>query len=341
VAARAVWSRPATRSLGEVVDRVRPDLVHVHNTFPLLSPAVYRAASSRGVPVVQTVQNYRMSCAIASFQRDGRSCHDCVGRRVPLPAVRHACYHESRLESGVVAAMQVTHRLTGSWDRHVDLFLPVSDHVRARLVSAGAIQEDRSMVRRNHLSPDPGGRPEGSDGGYVAFTGRLSVEKGVGTLLDAAAAVPDVEVRIAGDGPLRPELEERARRLELRNVTFLGHVPRDDALTLVRGARCVAFPSTWEEPMSLALVEALALGVPVVATTAGGNPEAIDETTGLLVPPGDAEALAAGLRAAMDAPEEWQERGRAARRRFEERFSAGRAYEQLRVAYDRVGVTLD
>jgi glycosyltransferase involved in cell wall biosynthesis len=314
--------------------------VHVHNTFPLISPAVYRAATRRAIPVVQTVQNYRMVCAAASLLRDGALCSECIGPRLPLAAVRHACYHDSRVESGVVAAMQVTHRRAGTWGNDVSLFLPVSDHVLRRLVDAGAFDASRAMVRRNHIYDDPGARSVGSDRGYVAFAGRLSVEKGAAVLVKAASLVPDVAVRIVGDGPQRAELERMVEALGATNVAFLGHLPRAEVMEVVRGARCLAFTSIWEEPMGIVLIEAAALGVPVIGTSIGGAPECIGPGSGALVAPGDVNALAEQLRAAASDPYGWWERGQAARRHFEQEFSAERSYQTLARAYDRVGVDL-
>jgi len=153
-----VWSGRSRRSLGDVLDRCRPDVVHVHNTFPMLSPAIYRAATERRIPVIQSIHNYRLICPTGTLLREGQICSDCVGRRLPLPAVRHACYHDSRLQSAVVATMLATHRAVRTWDRHIDLYLPVSEHTLRRLVEVGAIPPDLAMVRRNHVSPDPGAR---------------------------------------------------------------------------------------------------------------------------------------------------------------------------------------
>jgi glycosyltransferase involved in cell wall biosynthesis len=338
VAAGAIWSRSSVKALEKVVDEARPDVVHLHNTFPLLSPAVSRAAVRRHVPVVQTVHNYRMICADATLLRDAHVCTDCVGRRLPLAAVRYGCYHDSRAESGVVGAMQVLHRAVGTWSRDISLHLLISNHLLRRLVDAGAVPEERAMVRRNHIAPDPGARAPGSDRGYVVFVGRLSVEKGVEVLLRAAVLIPEVPVLIVGSGPRRAELEQAAVGMGATNVTFLGHLDRREVNEVIRGARCLAFTSIWEEPLSLVLPEAAALGVPAVAADVGGAPECIGPGAGTLVPPGDPTALAVALRAAVADPVGWWERGRAARRHFEKGFSADVAYTSLLRAYQRVGV---
>jgi glycosyltransferase involved in cell wall biosynthesis len=310
--------------------------MHVHNTFPLLSPAIYRAATRRGIPVVQTVQNYRMICAAYMCLRDGHLCHDCVGRALPLPAIRYRCYHESAAQSAVVGAMQVAHRNLGTWDHHCALFLPCSAHVGRRLVAAGAIRDDRWMPRFNHVWPDPGLRADGSDEGYVAFAGRLSEEKGVDVLVRAAAGAPEVDVRIAGDGPVLDEMKRLAGAVGATNVTFLGRLARPDVLPFLRGARCLAFPSIWEEPQGLVIAEAAALGVATIGSDIGGVPEVIGP--GMLVPAADEVAWASALRDAAADAEGWRRRGLDSRRVFERDFNAERAYDVLLEAYARIGV---
>lgn len=331
-----VWSSRSRHEVAELLDRHRPDILHVHNTFPLISPAVYGAAAGRNVRVIQTLHNYRLLCANGALLRDGRLCHDCVGRQLPVPAVRHGCYRHSRPQSAVVTLMQTTHRAVGTWDRHIHLFLAVSEHLRRRLVGAGAVPEARTMVRRNHVSPDPGLRPIGSDQGYAVYVGRLSAEKGAEILVRAAALVPRLPVRIVGDGIERAHLERLAEALGATNVVFRGQLPRIDALRELRGARCVVLPSTGEDSMPLAGLEAAALGVPLIGSAAGGIPEAVDGGSGVLVPPQDPLSLAMALQDAAMHAESWQRRGMAARRHFEAEFSASRAYETLVAAYERV-----
>jgi glycosyltransferase involved in cell wall biosynthesis len=338
LAAGTVWSGRSRKALADILDRHRPDVLHAHNTFPLLSPSIYGAARIRGVPVVQSVHNYRLVCATGALLRDGRLCNECVGR-LPLPAVRHGCYHASRPQSAVVASMLAVHRGLRTWDRDVDLFLPVSRHVLHRLTDAGAIPPERAVVRTNHLSPDPGLRPPGSDEGYAVFVGRLSREKGVDVLVEAAARVPELAVRIVGDGPERDRVVRLARDLQARNIDFLGSRPRAEVLDIVRRARCFVLPSVWEEPMGLVLLEAAALGVPVIGSNIGGTPEVVIPGTGILFPPADVGALAAVLRDAVAHPSDWQLRGRAARRHFEESFTADIAYRSLLGCYERVAAT--
>jgi glycosyltransferase involved in cell wall biosynthesis len=332
LAIETLWSRRSRREIAELIDRTRPDVVHAHNTFPLISPSIFAAARGRGVPVVQTVHNYRMVCASAVLARDGVvPCHDCLQRALPLPAVVHRCYRDSRSQSGVVAAYQTAHRLAGTWDRYVTRYLAVSRYMADLLVNAGAVRADRIDVRPNFCEPDPGPRDPRAASPRIVFAGRITKEKGVETLLRAAAIASDIEVVIAGDGPYRADAE----RLAGTNVRFLGHLDRAAMLDVMKAARCVAYTSISEEPSSLVLLEAAALGVPAIASAVGGAPEIVTAATGILVPPGDVGALAAAMRDTG-----WSARGPAARARYEQEFAADHALDRLRTTYRRAGVAV-
>jgi glycosyltransferase involved in cell wall biosynthesis len=329
-----VWSRRSARDLTALLaGGDRPDVAHVYNTFPLISPSALATCHRFGVPVVLSVANYRLECSNAVLYRDGHVCEDCVRRTVKWPAVRHRCYRQSVPQSAVVASALTIHGVLGTWARHADVLLAVSDAVRDLLVGAGW-PADLVHVRHNTVEPDPGPRPVGADAGFALFVGRLSPEKGIGTLVDAAAAVPDLPVRIAGDGPSRAELEERARERGAGNVTFLGRRPRPEALDLMRAARVLVVPSVWREPFGYVAVEAMACGLPVIASDAGGLRELIGPEVGRTYRAGDVAALAAHLRWAADRPEEVERLRPAARARFEATFSSEAGYDRLVELYE-------
>jgi glycosyltransferase involved in cell wall biosynthesis len=336
LAVRTTWAPDSRRDLEAVIARERPDVVHVHNTFPLLSPSVFRACRRAGVPVVQTVHNFRYLCPNTLLWRDGRVCHDCVHRTVKWPAVVHACYRGSRPQSAVVASMLGVHWARGTWRRDVDLFLAVSDFVRDRLVEAG-FAPDHVDVQPNFVDPDPGPRPDGVVGSYVLYAGRISEEKGVRDLVAAAALRPDVPVKIVGDGPDRLLVEREVTSRGLHHVELLGLRAPHEVLALMRDARAVAVPSRCYESFGLAAAEAMASSVPVVGTALGGQAElVVDGETGVAVAAGDAAGLASALGGLWDDPARAAALGRAGRARYLERYTADRAYAGLIRAYDRV-----
>src|SRR5688500_3813859 len=272
LAKNTVWSDAAARQVRKAIRDERPSIVHVHNTFPLLSPSIYRACESEGVPVVQTLHNYRVVCPSATLFRDGGPCEDCVGRAVPWPSVIHACYQDSHVKSGIVAAMNARQSLGDGW-RHVSLFIALTEFAR-RIFIKGGLPADRIRVKPNFIEPDPQ-MHEGDREGFL-FVGRLAREKGVEDLLNAwrllAGVVP---LRIVGDGPLRPLVERLAR--DLRNVQVMGQCTHDEVIDLMKVARALIFPSVWYEGQPVTILEAFASGLPVIASRIGGLSELIDE----------------------------------------------------------------
>lgn len=331
-AARTVWSieghREVTRRLGR-----RPfDLVHVQNSFPLISPSAHHAARSLGVPVVQTLRNYRLWCANGLFFRDGRPCEDCFGR-APWPGVLHGCYRGSRAGSAVVAAMQSTHRVLGTWRRTVGHFVVLSRFAAGKLTASG-IPPERVMIKPNFLEPDPGPSTATREG--FLFVGRLSPEKGVETLLRAwEAPDPPGRLTLVGGGPL----EERVRAAAATDprISWLGRLPREEVVERMGHARALIFPSEWYETFGRVAIEAYARGTPVVASRIGAVAELVEhERTGLLFTPGVAADLLAQLHRLRSDPELGNRLGRAAREEFERRYTAEVNYRSLLEIYRSV-----
>jgi glycosyltransferase involved in cell wall biosynthesis len=324
--ANSVWSRESHRQVAALLAAERPDVVHVHNHFPAMSPSVFAAANAAGIPVVQHLHNARLTCIQPFLVRDDAPCTSCVGRS-PLPGVIHACYRGSRPQSAVAAGVQITHRALGTWRRRVDRFVAVSDALADTMRASGVVPADKLVVCHNGLDTDPGARANVPDDGYALYIGRLSYEKGVDTIVDAAALVPTVPVLIAGDGPERAALERRAPA----NVSFLGQVDRTQVFELLRGARVTLAPSRGQEPFGLSVVEAAAVGVPAIAADGGGLREIVRHgETGLLVPPSDPGALATAIQQVLPAM------GPAARRVYEQQFTAEAFGRRLLDIYEKL-----
>jgi glycosyltransferase involved in cell wall biosynthesis len=295
------WSARTHREIGALLERERPAVAHFHNTFPLVSASGYAACRERGVPVVQTLHNYRTVCAAATFYRDGRVCELCRPG-APWPAVRHRCYRGSAPGSLAVAWMLWRHWRDGVFTELVDRFIVLTPFAARRLEAAG-IPRERILVKPNAVAPPPP-PPAGPPGGrYALYAGRLSEEKGIGTLLDAWREVPDLPLKIAGDGPLMAALAARVRAESLP-VELLGMVPREEVLRLMAGALVQVVPSRcYEGALPLVAIEAWASGVPMAASRIGSLAEMIEDgRTGLLSEPGDAAGLASGLRRLADDP---------------------------------------
>jgi glycosyltransferase involved in cell wall biosynthesis len=331
LAKATLWNRENYRELRSLVRRERPQVAHFHNTFPLISPAGYYAARAEGVPVVQTLQNYRLLCPNALFFRDGGVCEDCLGKAVPWPGMVHACYRDSNMASGAVAAMLATHRALGTWKETVDVYLALTEFHRRKLVQGG-LPEEKVMVKPNFVYPDPGTGEGGGD--YALFVGRLSPEKGLETLLGAWKLLGEqVPLKIAGDGPEADRVAEASRGTG--GVEWLGAQPREQIVSLMKDARALIFPSVWYEGLPVVITEAYAAGLPVIASNLGNMSTVVEHgRTGLHFRPGDPEDLAARVEWAWSHPVELAHMRGAARAEFEAKYTAERNYQMLMECYE-------
>jgi glycosyltransferase involved in cell wall biosynthesis len=333
VALCTMWSNRTFRELLELIRRERPDVTHVHNTLPLISPAVYYATSVTGVPVVQTLHNYRIGCPNGLCFRDNRCCTDCVGRLVPWPGVLHACYRDSRSATAVITAMLSTHRMLGTWRNRVNVYIAPTEFSRRMLVNAG-LPPNKVIVKPHFVDPDPGVGTERR--GYALFVGRLSSEKGITTLLQAWQQIGgDVPLRIVGDGPLGPAVA--AAVTSTPGVSWLGMKRPPEVVGLMREAAFLVFPSEWYETFGRVIIEALATGTPVIAAGHGAAAELVhDGNTGLHFRPGDSVDLAAKVRWLSSNPDVALRMGSGARAEFEARYTADANYHSLMSIYQDV-----
>lgn len=322
LAAKTVWSLSATRELRRRIASFKPDIIHCHNLFPMLSPAVLRVPDRPAV--VMTLHNYRLMCLPATLLRDGEICELCVGRN-PLPGVRHRCYRGSLPGSGALAASLTFHRHINSFDR-VNLFLAVSDFLRSKHIDAG-LPKERIQVKPNFAWSMP--QRDGA-GRYFLYMGRLAPEKGVRSLLEAWRGVAE-PLMIAGSGP-----DEHALRSEAPSgARFLGPVAPGRIPELLRNARAVLIPSIWYEGAPRAILEAYAAGVPVIASRIGGLAEVVDDgISGLLVDPGDHSAWQAAARSLLD-DRRSEQLGRGAYAMWQRHFSPDRALHNLEKCYEQ------
>ena len=334
VAARdAVWSVGFQRRLIECLRQSRPDVAHFHNTFFQVSPAAYYACRDAGVPVVQTLHNYRLVCPSATFYRDGRACEDCVGRAVALPGIRHGCYRQSRAQTAVVAGMLAAHRWLGTWQRSVDAYIAMTEFAREKFI-AGGLPAEKIALKPNFCATDPG--IGNGAGGYALFVGRLSPEKGVETLMAAWLRLGGtVPLYVVGDGPLAPAVGEFVGKTERCN--WLGWQLKYKVLALMQEARVLVLPSECYEMFPLVLAEASAAGLPVIGSRHGSVGAIIDDgRTGLHVRPGDPEDLASKVEWAFSHPSELAIMRTNAREIFETRYTPAVNYDLLMGIYDRV-----
>jgi glycosyltransferase involved in cell wall biosynthesis len=295
-ARRMLYSSAKKRQVLAAMDRFGPDVVHMHNVYPSLGPAVLLAAQERGVPVVMTVHNLRLRCPNGLMFTDGALCRRCESGNY-LNALMHPCFPTHK-QAGAYATILWIHRFVMRLDDRVARFIAPSEFVRSRLQDWG-IAEERIRFVRHFVEPSTP-IPHAKSGAYGLFLGRLSAEKGLPILLQALQRAGDPHFLIAGDGPLRGDLERLAEALALLNTRFLGQRPREEVPDLLAGARYVALPSISEEASPLAALEALSAGRPLLVTDRGALPEFVADGEGLTCRPGDITDLSDKLLRLMD-----------------------------------------
>jgi glycosyltransferase involved in cell wall biosynthesis len=323
-----VYSFKERSIVSRELEKWRPDLVHVHNLYPLFTPSVLAACNALNIPVVMTVHNYGLTCPIQTHVRRGISCTECVDMG-DQRCITNNC-RDNIAESLIYAGRHAVAKTLGLFTNNVTLFLPVSEYVRDSLMGL-SIPRDRTFVVPNGVSiPATGANP--IEGMHAVFLGRFTEEKGVNTLIEAAKTVPEVSVKFYGDGPLR----ETMRASAPTNVSVHSWLAREDLPTVYRNARCVVVPSTWHEPCPMVAIEAMSWGIPVVATRVGGlSSLVIENETGFLVPPSDAVALGECLRLLQSKPALAGQLGRRARAKAVASYSDSAYYNRLMLAYAR------
>jgi glycosyltransferase involved in cell wall biosynthesis len=332
----ALWARATFDRIRRTIREFRPDVVHVHNFLSRVSPSVFQAAWAEHVPVVHTLHNYRMICPAATLYRDGRVCEDCVGRST-WRGVVHACYRNSRKASLGVAAMLELHRALGTWER-IDAYIAVSHFVREKVLLSKSMPASRVYVKPNFVvSSNPIRKGPGE---YALYVGRLSPEKGVKTLMEAwtgptNAAPIALPLKLVGAGPLGAELRQRTWAMGPL-VEVLGQRSRTEVGKLMANARLLLLPSEWYEPLSVAAIEGMAAGVPLLASNTGGFRELVrNGRTGLLFEPGNVADLARSAAALAENLDRNIRMGLAARRNYLNHFTPERNYKQLIRIYQK------
>jgi len=336
LARKTIWNEQSYRALADIIRDRRPDVMHAHNTFPLISPAAYAAAQDGGIPVVQTLHNFRLLCANGLLFRNGRVCEDCIGRTIPWPGVVHRCYRGSLAASAVVATMLLYHRARGTWQRDVDVFVATTDFARTKLIEGG-LPPDKIVVKPNFVEwgVDSQAADDEAERDYVLYVGRLSAEKGIRTLLAAwNASAGLLPLRIAGDGPLKDEVLRAAADNPL--IRWLGYQPAAEIQQLLRGARALVLPSECYEMFPLVVLEAFSAGVPVIGSRSGSLESIIEDgKSGLLFTAADPAALGEKVRWASAHRDSMLSMGRNARAVYLERYTGAVNYQLLRAVYAR------
>ncbi len=326
-----VWSHDSYNAVSHLIEQSRPDIAHFHNTFPQISPSAYAACQDMGVPVVQTLHNFRLICPGGLLMRDGRPCEDCVGTSL-IPAMRHRCYRSSLPATGAVVWMLLRNRWDGTYQTLVDRYIALTEFAASRMI-AGGFPRERISVKPHSVTGVPA--PGMGDGGYVVYVGRLTQEKGVRTLLNAWKHLREVPLKIIGDGALKHELEDIAKHDDLP-VEFLGFRSQSDVYEYVRRAACTVVPSECYETFGIAVIEAYACGTPVIASRIGSLNEIVEEgVTGMKFDPRNSQDLAEKIHMLWDNAERRTRMRETARATYENNYSPEKNFRGLLSIYEQ------
>ena len=338
--AKTIWARDAYGEILDLIRRERPRIAHVHNTFVQVSPSVYAACREEGVPVVQTLHNFRLMCPAGTFFREGKVCEDCLESGL-WQGVRHSCYRGSFAATATTALMLAVHRAARTWSDGVTGYIALTEFSKRKFMGAG-LPREKIRIKPNFVTPDPG--PKVDVGDFAVYVGRLSSEKGVETLLRAwrKLRIP-IPLQVIGDGPMRPELERMVSQCKLSNVVFAGRLSSEETRSRIRRARLLVLPSQCYENFPMTVVEAFSCGTPVVCSRLGAMQEIVsDHANGLHFTPGKPEELARTLEWAWSNPQQIKTMGRAARRDYEQKYTAEQNYLALMAIYHQVlGLPID
>lgn len=325
LAADTIWSSRSSREVGAILDRLQVDVVHCHNTFPLISPSVYRAAADRGVPVVQSLHNFRLTCPQALLLRNDKPCEDCLGK-LPWRAVVHRCYRKSAAQSAVLMTMIGLNRMIGTYEKAVTRYIALNEFCRQKFIESG-LPAERIVVKPNFVDlPIALDVPRSG----ALYVGRLSREKGIHAIADAVRSLSATEVTldVFGEGP------DAAVLSGIDGVQLHGRKFPDDIYQAMSRSAYLLMPSIWYENFPRVLVEAFACSLPVITSRLGAMAELVEDgLTGLLVKPGDAADLADKIAWANAHPIEMGEMGKAARRHYELTYAGDVNFSRLIAIY--------
>ncbi|MCC3382042.1 glycosyltransferase family 4 protein [Paenibacillus farraposensis] len=298
LAVEAAWSLPEFKKIKQLLLQTKPDVVHVHNFFPVISPSVYHACEWLGIPVVQTLHNYRLICPAATLMRGNEVCEKCLHGTL-LHSVRHGCYRGSRLQTIPVAAMIKFNELIGTWQHKVSRYIALTEFARDKFAESG-IPLERIAVKPNFVQHKAVEAQYDPNDRYLLFVGRISREKGVHNLLQAWSRLEDragLRLVIIGDGPEKAKL---AAAYPQEDIRFLGKLDGDTVLNCMSRAMYVMVPSIWYEGFPMTIVESYSVGTPVLCSRIGALEEVVEDgVTGFHFQPDDLDNIKAVIRRAV------------------------------------------
>ncbi|MCG7990049.1 MAG: glycosyltransferase family 4 protein [Candidatus Thiodiazotropha lotti] len=326
LALTTLWSIKSFKKISELIRENKPEIIHVHNTLPLVSPSIYWAANKYRIPIVQTVHNYRLSCLNALFLRDGKLCEECIGK-FPYAGILNSCYRASRKASAVLAFMLLLHRTIGTYKNKISHYIALSEFSKNKLVLSG-VSNKKITIKPNYIDHVLEKSTKRSN--ELLYVGRLSNEKGISLLLDALSKLNGYKVTVIGEGPELPLVQNNI------NIKYIGKLTNESVLKRMSSALALLIPSICYENFPRIIVEAYSCGLPVIASSIGSIKNLVDDgETGLLFDPISSTDMAKKIDWAVSNQEEMKKMGSKARKKYENEYTAEKNYKQLIDIYSR------
>ena len=329
IALNSIWSSESYRKIQRKIKEFNPDIVHVHNTVPLISPSVYSACRDANVPVVKTLHSYKLICPGAYLYRDGKICEDCVPKSLKYPSVINGCYRQNRFHSAITSTGLAVDRIKSTYQNNVDIFIALTRFARQKFIEGG-FPAEKIAVKPNFVTSDI--QPGKHEGKYGLFVGKLVKYKGIETFLQAWDLLDEtIPLKVVGKGPLDILFKSSVPS----GLEYLGALPRENVIELMQNASFLIFPSEWYEPFGMVMIEAFATGLPVIGSNLASGAEIIKEGyAGWHFNPGDAQDLAQKVKLAWSNPDELKRRGILARKQYDQNYSPEKNYQMLLNIYE-------
>jgi len=338
-AGRILYSFDAKKRLSKLLDKYHIDIAHLHNIYHQISPSILNELKKRKIPIVMTLHDYKMVCASYSMLADEKPCEACSGGRY-FEAVRKSCVKGSRAKSILGAIeMYLHHKILNIYD-NVDIFISPSLFLKNKLKEMAFKKEIIHLpnfidIKKFEAIKNENDKREEHS---IVYFGRLSSEKGLWTLFTAIKKTQgEVKLKVIGDGPIRDALEEEVKKESINNIVFLGYMKGEQLYKEIMKSKVVVMPSEWYENNPMSVLEAFALGKPVIGSRIGGIPELVrDNETGLTFEPGNAEDLSEKIKTILANESSLVEMGENARQFVESELNPEKHYQRLMEIYQGV-----
>ncbi|MDA7662514.1 glycosyltransferase [Pirellulaceae bacterium] len=334
IATKTFWNREVLSDLASKFKTFKPDIVHFHNTFPLISPSAYQAAHRSGAAVIQSLHNYRWICPNGNLIYKGKICETCVKKTVALPAIYRKCYRNSAIATAVTTGMLAYHKTRKTLNKWVNRFIALTDFCKTKFVQGG-FDPQKISVKQNFVSNPVVKNTKTVRPKNACFVGRLNDEKGVRFLLDAwREGKHDIVLNIAGDGPLKQKVKDAAS--ETKNIVYHGQLDHHQTLDLIANATVQIVPSLYYEPFGLVVIEAFSAATPVIASRLGSLADLVShEHDGMLFSANDQVDLNEKLIAFFSDSQQHESYQRNALQTFHSKFTKEKNLELLLSIYDQ------